>query len=116
MTDAMVYFDSFDSELDIPDDAILSRTLLDTPGLRLVLFRFAAGQELSEHTASVPAVIQIISGEARLTLGDTTHDASAGAFAYMPANLPHAIYAKSPLTMLLQMHKLQTTMPDATDA
>lgn len=109
MDQPFTYFERFDDIIDIPQDSILSRTLLDTPELKLVVFHFAAGQELSEHTASMPAIIQIISGEARLTLGSEVREASLGAWVYMPAHLKHAVYAKTPVIMLLQLIKLPRT-------
>lgn len=105
-TDVLTYFDHLDQTQSIPQDSILSQTILDTPSLRWVLFHFASGQELSEHTASFPAVIQIIRGEARLVLGNEVREAAAGATAYMPAFLKHAVYAKTPLVMLLQLVKI----------
>lgn len=88
---------------EIPADSIVSRTFLKTSGLKAILFGFAAGQELSEHTASMPAVIHILSGQARLTLGADKHEAGQGAWAHMPANLPHSVYALTPVVMLLLM-------------
>jgi len=89
----------------VPADGILSRTLHDDDRLRVVLFGFSAGQELSEHTAKVPAVVHILEGEARLKLGEDTHEARAGAWAYMRPELPHGIYAKTPVVLLLLMLK-----------
>ena len=89
----------------IPTDGILSRTVLDTPALKLVIFYFAQGEELSEHTASLPAVLQSLSGTMRLTLGGDTHQLEPGAFVHMPAHLTHAVYAETPLIMLLQLLK-----------
>jgi quercetin dioxygenase-like cupin family protein len=91
----------------IPQQGILSRTLLDTAEMKLVLFHFAQGEELSEHTASMPAIIQLLAGEMRLTLGDDVHEVIPGCFTYMPAHLKHAVYAKTPLIMLLQLIKLR---------
>jgi quercetin dioxygenase-like cupin family protein len=90
---------------DAPQDSIVSRTFLDTDRLRAILFGFAPGQELSEHTASMPAVLYFISGEARLTLGGDEQQAAAGTWAHMPANLSHSIRAETPVTMLLLMLK-----------
>jgi quercetin dioxygenase-like cupin family protein len=86
-------------------DAIVSRPLVENEHHKVVLFSFAAGQELSEHTASVPAVIQILAGQAGVQLGDQDHDAGPGTFIYMPANLRHAVQAKSDMTMLLTMFR-----------
>jgi len=87
--------------IDIPADSIVSRTLLGNADVKTVLFGFAPGQELSEHTASLPAIIHILSGEAVLKLGETAHSVTAGAWAYMPAGLNHAVTAKTEVRMLL---------------
>ena len=86
---------------DIPGDSIVSRTLLGNADVKTVLFGFAAGQELSEHTASMPAIIHILAGEGTLKLGENAHAVTAGAWAYMPAGLKHAVTAKTDVRMLL---------------
>jgi quercetin dioxygenase-like cupin family protein len=89
----------------IPADSIVSRSLLKQDGLDVTLFGFAQGQALSEHTAPYSAIIEIISGEAKLVLGGDEITAKPGAWIYMPANLPHALEALTPLVMLLTMVK-----------
>lgn len=89
----------------VPSDSILSRTVYKDERLNVILFGFAPGQELSEHTASVPATIHILQGECTLTLGPDRMEASAGAWARMPANLPHSLLAKTQVVMLLTMLK-----------
>ena len=42
----------------IPADSIISRTLHNDEQTKVILFAFAAGQELSEHTAAMPAMLQ----------------------------------------------------------
>src|SRR6478752_3940340 len=59
-----------------PDKGILSRTVHNDDRLKAVTFGFAQGEELSEHTASMPAVLHFLQGEARLTLGDDRHEAA----------------------------------------
>ncbi len=92
-------------EIDIPQRGILSRTLYDDDDVKVVLFGFSAGHELSAHTAPMPATLYFLEGEAELTLGEDTRTVKAGAFAYMPAWLSHAIVARTPLAMLLIMMK-----------
>ncbi len=99
------YFDGFTYPPDMPADGILSRTILDNPSVRFVLFYFAAGQELSEHTAAFPAVIHVLAGEARLELGGDVKAAHPGSIAYMTVGLRHAIFAQTPVIMLLQLIK-----------
>ncbi|HSR46792.1 MAG TPA: cupin domain-containing protein [Anaerolineales bacterium] len=85
----------------IPADSIISRSVPAGPGVRATLFGFALGQELTEHTASRPAILHFLQGRARLTLGGEEKQARPGAWAYLPANLPHSIYAEEPVVMLL---------------
>lgn len=85
------------------NESIVSRTFVRADGFKAILFGFDAGQELSEHTASVPAILQIVAGEATATLGDDVHELSAGAWAYMPSHLKHSVLARTPVKMLLLM-------------
>ena len=86
---------------DIPPDSIVSRTVLNRDDLKVIIFGFAAGQELSEHTAARPAVLYFVSGDADLVLGDDPKLVGPGAFVHMAPNLPHSVLAKTELVMLL---------------
>ena len=86
---------------DIPEDSIVSRTFYTDDQVKAILFGFAAGQELSEHTASQPAILHFLEGEADLTLGDDEMAAQAGTWVHMPPNLAHSVVAKTPVVMLL---------------
>ncbi|MGC2111855.1 MAG: cupin domain-containing protein [Candidatus Korobacteraceae bacterium] len=90
-------------EIEIPKDGTLSRTLRQDSRVKVVLFGFAGGQELSQHTAAVPAMIQIVQGDARVTLDGEEKELSAGSWVFMEANLPHAVYARTDVVMLLTM-------------
>lgn len=86
---------------EIPADSILSRTFVKNENVTAILFGFAPGQELSEHTASRPAILHILQGEAHLKLGDAHQEAAAGSWAYMPPRLPHSVQARTAVMMLL---------------
>lgn len=89
--------------VEIPATGTLSRTLHADDDVRVVVFGFAAGEELSEHTASRPALIQVIRGELRLTLDGETATAGPGAWIHMTAGLRHAVRAVTPAVMLLTL-------------
>jgi quercetin dioxygenase-like cupin family protein len=89
----------------VADQGIVSRVVIENEHHKIVHFTFAAGQELSEHTASVPAVIEILGGEGVVRLGDDEHTARRGMLFYMTAGLRHAIRAHGELTMLLTMFR-----------
>src|SRR6516164_5839312 len=86
-------------------NGIVSRTLLRTENSRTVLFGFAEGQELTEHTSTQHALIQILSGECEFMLDGQAHSLKAGDFLYMPPNLPHAVKAARQFSMLLTLAK-----------
>jgi quercetin dioxygenase-like cupin family protein len=90
---------------EIPEDSIVSRTVSEDDQVKVILFGFAAGQELSEHTASMPAQLYFVSGEAALTLGEDEFLAQSGTWVQMEPRLPHSIEAKTPLVMLLVLLK-----------
>lgn len=84
-------------------NGIVSRTLLRTDSLRLVLFGFAEGQELTEHTSTRNALVQVLSGECEFSLEGKPHSLKTGALLFMPANLRHAVRATRPFSMLLTL-------------
>ena len=96
MSPPYTYIADLAQEAEPPADGILSRTLYNDEYLKAVIFGFGVGQELSEHTSTMPATLQFLSGEATLTLGDDTFDARPGTFVHMPAGLRHGIRAKTP--------------------
>ncbi len=96
---------SLAQETQYAPNGIVSRTLLRTPTARVVLFGFAEGQELTEHTSTQHALVQVLSGECEFLLGGKPHNLKPGDFFYMPPNLPHALKAKTQFSMLLTLFK-----------
>ncbi len=92
-------------EVEPPEDGILTRTLFNDDDVKTVIFGFGQGEELSEHTASMPAILHFISGEATLTLGDDTVEAQPGTWIHMPPELKHSVQTKRPVVMLLLLLK-----------
>ena len=88
-----------------PEKGILSRTLFNDEKVKAVIFGFAQGEELSEHTASMPAILHFLKGEAKLTLGDDILEAKTGTWVHMPTGQRHSIQAKTPVVMLLLLFK-----------
>lgn len=91
------------SQLGKDADRRHSRTVHSDERARVVLFSFEAGQELPEHAAPNPAFLQVVTGFLTLWLDGTAHAASAGAWAFMPPGLPHAVQATEPSVMLLTL-------------
>lgn len=80
---------------------IVSRTVLNAPGLRAVLFSFAAGQELTEHTSAARALIHVVSGACDFFVEGKPRAMRAGELLHLPPRVPHAVKATEPMVMLL---------------
>ena len=85
------------------DGAIVSREVLKKKTGTVTLFAFDAGQGLSEHTAPFDALVQVLDGEAEITIAGKRHRVRTGELILMPANQPHALKAVSRIKMVLTM-------------
>lgn len=82
-----------------------SVVLGDDEHAKVVLFAFATDEGLKEHVAPFPAIIQIIQGNADLTVGDQAVSGKPGTWIRMDAKTPHSVRATAPLVMLLTLLK-----------
>ncbi len=89
--------------VDYQPGAVVSKTILEKPTGTVTLFAFDRGQALSEHTAPFDALVQLIDGEAEITISGQTLRLEAGEFVVMPADEPHALKAVERFKMLLTM-------------
>ncbi len=101
---------SLTEETQFAPNGIVSRTLLRTANSRVMLFGFAVGQELTEHTSRQHALVQVLSGECDFSLAGEEHKLKTGDLLYMPPNLPHALKATTKFSMLLTLSKPE--LPD----
>jgi hypothetical protein len=77
MSDLSTTYADLAAEVAIQEGGTISKTSYQDNSLKVVLFGFDAGQELSEHTAAVPAVLQFLDGDAKVTLDEKKVNASA---------------------------------------
>jgi quercetin dioxygenase-like cupin family protein len=92
-------------ELQPPESGIKSIVVTDDENAKVVLFAFAAGAGLAEHVAPLPAIIQIIQGEAQLTVANEQLTGKPGTWIQMEPKTPHSILATTPVVMLLTLLK-----------
>ncbi|MBN2428666.1 MAG: cupin domain-containing protein [Deltaproteobacteria bacterium] len=83
--------------------SVVSKTLLKKEIGNITLFSFDAGQGLSEHTSPFDAVVNILDGQAEITIGGKMQRVAAGEMLIMPANVPHSLHAGECFKMLLIM-------------
>ena len=88
------------------DDTVVSREVIKKELGTVTFFAFDQGQGLSEHSAPFDAMVQIIDGEAEITISGVKNTVKKGEIIIMPANEPHALQAvNSPYKMILTMIK-----------
>ncbi len=85
------------------DGAVVSRQITKADAGNITLFAFAAGQELSEHTAPYDAFVHILDGAAEVRISGQPHMLEVGDAIIMPAGQPHAVKAPQRFKMLLTM-------------
>ena len=104
MSNDLIFINQLESLIDeFPPDSILSRTVYQDDAVKTILFGFQPGQELSEHTAAVPALLHFIKGEADLILDQEKKSARAGTWVRIPPKLTHSIHARTETLMLLYL-------------
>jgi len=91
----------------VAEDSTVSRTVVKAEGMRLVLFAFDAGQELTEHTAAVPVLVQALDGAFDLTADGRTVQLRPGDVVHLRTRVPHAVVACEPGRLLLTMIDLR---------
>lgn len=96
---------SLERETVFADNGVVSRTLFANSVTRIVLFGFAAGQTLSEHSTPRAAVVQILSGRCEFDLNGKTYLLGPGDLLHMPPGAPHAVRATEKFSMLLTLSK-----------
>ena len=89
----------------IQPESIVSRTVYSDAQIKVTIFGFDSGQSLSDHSASQAAIIQVLRGEATITVAGSSHEASSGTWIHLPAKTIHSVVAKTPLILLLTLLK-----------
>lgn len=83
------------------DGSIVRREIVKRPSGSVTSFAFDEGQELSEHTASFDALVQVVEGETEIKISGQLHRLQGGEMILMPANQPHALRALKRFKMIL---------------
>lgn len=91
--------------VDYQEGRVVSRTFVQNSIMSLTLFAFDRGEGLSTHTAAGDAFVQILEGEAHITIGGKEVLVKPGEVVVMPANVPHALHAATRFKMLLVVVK-----------
>lgn len=99
----LTFVDSLGGEIEYMAHSTVSKTLLRAEGVNVVLFSFAAGEELSEHTAAMPVLVQVLEGELEVSANGETVTLRPGGLVHFETRLAHAVKATVPTKMVLYM-------------
>ena len=105
MNDSTCHVHQIAEEISPPESGKQSVILVDDERNKVIAFAFAEGEGLAEHVAPLPVTIQIVSGDATLTLEDRNIDGKPGTFLQLNPKIPHSITAKTPLVMVVMLRK-----------
>ncbi len=97
------FFPDLAAEETVPERGIHSQTLSRGGSVEVVMFGLAAGEELSEHTSSRPAIIHVLRGQGELSVAGDTHPAAPGTWLRMEAGARHAVVAGTDLVFALYL-------------
>ena len=84
---------------------VASMTLAQETGVGITVFAFDAGEGVSTHSAPGDAMVQILEGDAEITIDGEKHILKEGEIIVMPKNIPHAVKAVTKFKMILTVVK-----------
>ena len=80
---------------------VVSRTLVQNDKVSMTLFSFDEGEEISTHAASGDAMVTVLEGTGRFTVGGQGFTLDAGETLIMPKDIPHAVFGEKRFKMVL---------------
>lgn len=92
-------------EVPIEEEQMLSRTLVQRRDLGMTVFSLDKGQEIARHKSPGDAMVNVLSGQAKIEIGDEEFIVEAGQTIVMPAGIPHVLCAQEAFQMLLVVVK-----------
>jgi len=91
------------SEVKVQPGATTSAGILDEKGLKAIVVGFDTGQGTPVHDVPQAAIVQVLSGLLRYSVGDETFDLGPGSWLHLPPGTSHAQTALEPTVLLLTM-------------
>lgn len=83
------------------DGQVISKTLVQNDAVSMTLFSFDKGEEISTHAAGGDAMVTVLEGVGRFTVGGEVFILHEGETLIMPKNIPHAVYGEEKFKMQL---------------
>lgn len=87
--------------VDYQDGQVVSKTLVQNDYVSMTIFSFDKGEEISTHAAGGDAMVTVLEGTGRFTVGGDVFILNAGETLIMPKDIPHAVYGEEKFKMQL---------------
>ena len=88
-------------QVDYQDGQVVSKTLAQSDYVSITVFSFEKGEEISTHASGGDAMVTVLEGTGKFTVGGVEHILNQGDTIVMPRNVPHAVYGQERFKMLL---------------
>ena len=92
---------SLKDQVEYQTGQVVSKTLAQSSALSVTLFAFDKGEEISTHAAGGDAMVTVLEGKGRFTVGDEVFYVEEGETLIMPKDIPHAVYGEERFKMQL---------------
>ena len=80
---------------------VVSKTLVQNDLVSVTLFSFDKGEEISTHASGGDAMVTVLDGIGRFTVGGEQFILKEGETLIMPKDIPHAVFGEEQFKMLL---------------
>ena len=80
---------------------VVSKTLVQNDVVSMTVFSFDKGEEISTHAAGGDAMVTVLEGTGRFTVGGQVFLLKEGETLIMPKDIPHAVYGEEKFKMQL---------------
>ena len=80
---------------------IVSKTLVQNEQLSMTIFSFDKGEEISTHASGGDAMVTVLEGTGKFTVGGEVFILNEGETLIMPKDVPHAVYGEERFKMQL---------------
>lgn len=89
--------------IDYQEKAIVSKQIIKKPNGNITLFALDKDEFISEHTSPYEALVQVIEGKMKITVGGQNYNLEEGEIILLPSNISHGLVALEKSKVLLTM-------------
>jgi len=87
--------------VDYQKGQVVSKTLVQNDFVSMTVFAFDKGEEISTHASGGDAMVNVLDGTGKFTVGGEVFVLNEGETLIMPKDVPHAVYGEEQFKMQL---------------